>query len=571
MSTQTVPLSSLQPPSANPRTAFDQEALGGLAASIKADGLLQNLVVAPARGKKNVFRIISGERRYRALKLLEKRGDITGDYSVRVELRKGLNRQETLRLATVENLQREDLPPLDQAVALAGLIRKGTTLEDVVAQTGISATTIRRRLALNSLRDEARSALADGSLSLALAEALTLGSAEAQKNILAHMADDYHYSADEIKDHFLDGRPTVAMAVFPVEQYTGTITTDLFRDEETSYFDDAEQFSALQQQAVAELVQRYEETSLFVELTQDYSLRDWQYEKAAEGQPSGVLINLSPSGHVEIREGLIRPEIDPDTAEATADSPAARKPKPSYSAPLCRIIAWHKSAAVQELLLANPRKARELAAVRSLSYLLPHECLPQLSKLPDPQMPYASIDAQAGVFAKRLGLEQEDGEPAWKSLCHGNPDDHAVYEAVKTLSDDELDQLLVLGTVLRFGQSRTEQLDTGESLFNHIACDLGVDMRSHWTPDSDFLSRRTRNQLIAIAQECGFAEGRYALHTWKKLELVNGLLRHCQDARKALKPTPAQAKALQWQPEAMLFPAVDPDAPEADADEDLHA
>ena len=78
MSVQTIPLSSLQPPTANPRTAFDPATLDGLAASIKADGLLQNLVVAPARGK-NRYRIISGERRFRALKLLEERGDITAD------------------------------------------------------------------------------------------------------------------------------------------------------------------------------------------------------------------------------------------------------------------------------------------------------------------------------------------------------------------------------------------------------------------------------------------------------------------------------------------------------------
>ena len=163
MTTQTVPLSSLQPPSANPRSTFDAAALEGLAASIRADGLLQNLVVTRSKGKAR-YRIISGERRYRALKLLQERGDIAGDYQVAVQVRSGLSADEALRIATIENLQREDLPPLDQAAALAALIRKGTTLDDLVARSGLSATTIRRRLALNGLCPEAAEALRQGAV-----------------------------------------------------------------------------------------------------------------------------------------------------------------------------------------------------------------------------------------------------------------------------------------------------------------------------------------------------------------------------------------------------------------------
>lgn len=143
MTLQSVTLSSLQPPAHNPRTAIDAAGIEGLAASIKADGLLQNLVVVPAKGSR--FRIISGERRYRALKLLEQRGDIAADYPVAVEVREKLGKDDALRLATVENLQREDMPPLDAGTALAALVRKGATLDDLAARTGLSATTIRRR------------------------------------------------------------------------------------------------------------------------------------------------------------------------------------------------------------------------------------------------------------------------------------------------------------------------------------------------------------------------------------------------------------------------------------------
>jgi ParB family chromosome partitioning protein len=97
MTIRTITLSSLQPPRANPCSVFDAAGLDGLVASIKTDGLLQNLVVAPAKGK-NRFRIISGERRYRALKLLQDRGEIDGSFEIPVEVRKGLSTDDVLRL-----------------------------------------------------------------------------------------------------------------------------------------------------------------------------------------------------------------------------------------------------------------------------------------------------------------------------------------------------------------------------------------------------------------------------------------------------------------------------------------
>jgi hypothetical protein len=60
---------------------FDDATLDGLVASIKADGLLQNLVVVPAKGKAR-YRIVTGERRYRALKLIAERGEIAGDFEI---------------------------------------------------------------------------------------------------------------------------------------------------------------------------------------------------------------------------------------------------------------------------------------------------------------------------------------------------------------------------------------------------------------------------------------------------------------------------------------------------------
>jgi ParB family chromosome partitioning protein len=561
MTMQTVTLSSLEPSRGNPRKAMDRNGLEGLAASIRNDGLLQNLVVRPVKGKGKHYRVVSGERRYRALKLLQERGEVDGDYAVPVEIRDSLTKDDSLRIATVENLQRQNLTPLEEATALTKLIHKGATLDDVAVQTGLSQTTIKRRLALNGLCEEVRAALALGIIGLSQAEALTLGGDEMQRTILEEIERGIAFSADDIKTTALDDRPTVAAAIFPLEQYTGTITTDLFADDETSYFDNWEEFLRLQKEAVTQLVKHHEANAAWVEVTEDYRIPDWQFREAEEGEQGGVLINLSPTGRVDIRQNLVKREIDRHTAEETADNPIApRKPKAAYSSVLCAYIAHHKTAAVQEMLFACPRKAKEVAVVARLGKFHPHEAMAALAREAEPQSAYAVLEGQVHQFAAKLGFAIEAAEPVWTQFPPKDFDDLALYEAVRGLSDHDLDQLESLLTALVFGQEFCQRLDTGDSLFNRVARDLCVDMRYHWHPDRSFLERRTRDQLVAIAVDCGYAENTGRVATYKKAELVNSLLWYFDTARTAATPTAAQEKAREWLPDAMRFPAVNPDA-----------
>ena len=577
MTIQSVSLAQLTPSKANPRKLFEVSALEGLAASIRADGLLQNLVVAPAKGR--TFSIISGERRYRALKLLEERGQLPEGFTVPVEIRTATSKDERVRLATVENLQRADLTPLEQTAALTKLVKDGENLEELAAQTGLSLTTIRRRLALNTMCKEAKAALEAGTLSLAQAEALTLGDRDVQRRIVEDVGRGSFISPDLIRRNMIGRRPCVADAVFPLEQYTGSLTTDLFAEGETSYFDDAEQFLSLQKEAVADLAAQYAKTAPWVEVTEDWNITDWQYEDAPEGERGGVLINITPRGIVEVREGLLKPDIDEGTADTLAENPLAPpKAKPFYTAPLRRIIGHCKTAAVGELLLASPRTAKEVLAVQLLDAFNPHEAYREAAKHAERQKPFTVLDQQARMMAQRLGLPVEEGECGWAAFSSRRPfDPVALYTAIKALSDHDLDELYTLIVALTFGQKYCDKMECGDTLFNRVAQDLKADLRNHWIPDRAFLSRRTREQLLDIAKENGMAEGRGALATYKKSELVDGILFHDSQARSASSPTPAQRKALDWLPEAMHFPAVDPDArhpsdePDDEAEAEAHA
>jgi ParB family chromosome partitioning protein len=98
---------------------------------------------------------------------------------------------------------------------------------------------VKRRLALASLAPEAKKALRDGTITRSIAEVLTIGSHARQRSILEGILQyEDEPDTDDIRRMLLCGKPSVAMAMFPREQYTGAIATDLFADDETTYFED---------------------------------------------------------------------------------------------------------------------------------------------------------------------------------------------------------------------------------------------------------------------------------------------------------------------------------------------
>jgi ParB family chromosome partitioning protein len=201
-----------------------------------------------------------------------------------------------------------------------------------------------------------------------------------------------------------------------------------------------------------------------------------------------------------------------------------------------------------------------MSVVDRLMRYKPHEALTALAKAAEPQTAYGVIEEQVRQFAVKLGFAIEAERSVWAQFPHPRLDDLALYEAVRGLSDHELDQLDTLLSAVVFGQSVCQRLDTEDSLFNRVARDLCVDMRYHWHPDRSFLERRTRDQLVAIAVDCGYAENTSRVATYKKAELVNSLLWYFDSARATATPTPAQQKAREWLPDAMRFPAVGPHA-----------
>jgi ParB family chromosome partitioning protein len=167
---QQLPVSTLVPSPLQPRKAMDPEALAELSASIAQKGVLQPLLV---RLKDGQHEIVAGERRFRA-------ATAAGLTVVPVIIR-DLTDQETLEIAIIENLQREDLNVIDEALAFRQLLDFGLTQEVVARTVGRSRSAVANTLRLLALPEEVQAALAQGLISAGHGRAI-LAHAEAERN-----------------------------------------------------------------------------------------------------------------------------------------------------------------------------------------------------------------------------------------------------------------------------------------------------------------------------------------------------------------------------------------------------
>lgn len=161
--TATLRLSEIEPNKDQPRILFDEESLEELAESIRVHGLLQPIVVRPMVG--GTYQIVAGERRWRACRK-------AGVTAVPVVI-KSLDDKQTMELALIENLQRMDLNPVEEAKGYAKLIMEfDLTQESVAQRVGKSRSAVTNALRLLNLPDDMLNALSQGRISAGHARAL---------------------------------------------------------------------------------------------------------------------------------------------------------------------------------------------------------------------------------------------------------------------------------------------------------------------------------------------------------------------------------------------------------------
>jgi ParB family transcriptional regulator, chromosome partitioning protein len=163
--TRLVPIEFIRAGAFQPRRRFAEEELEALAQSIREKGILQPLLVRPVEGEEAAYELVAGERRWRAAQRV-------GLHEVPVMLR-AIADVEALEIALVENLQREDLSPLEEAEAYSRLLREfGRTQASLAEAVGKSRSHVANTLRLLSLPTPVRRRLEEGELSAGHARAL---------------------------------------------------------------------------------------------------------------------------------------------------------------------------------------------------------------------------------------------------------------------------------------------------------------------------------------------------------------------------------------------------------------
>lgn len=187
-----VPIASIETNPRQPRKQFDHGMMDDLIASVKAHGILQPVLVT--RKPDGKFQLIAGERRLRAATL-------AGLLQIPVVMRDSTE-QERLELALIENIQRQDLNPLEEAYAYEELNQQfGLTQEEIGKKVGKSRSQISNTVRLLQLPEPMRQALMDGRLSASNARTLLALESEAERSKLFEAMVAGRYTVREAEEH----------------------------------------------------------------------------------------------------------------------------------------------------------------------------------------------------------------------------------------------------------------------------------------------------------------------------------------------------------------------------------
>lgn len=189
---QNLRISDIEPRRDQPRKTFEREALEVLADSIATYGVLQPIIVRESIAAEGTYEIIAGERRWRAAKM-------AGLSEIPAVIFAG-DDLKAAQVALIENIQRENLNPVEEAMGYGALIdRFGLTQDQVAKQVGKSRPVITNMLRLLELPGEALELLRDGEISAGHARAILGLNSEEDMVRLAHRAAEQNLSVREVE------------------------------------------------------------------------------------------------------------------------------------------------------------------------------------------------------------------------------------------------------------------------------------------------------------------------------------------------------------------------------------
>ncbi len=231
-----IPLNQLVAWTGNVRKTHNKSGIEELAASIKAHGLQQNLVVRK-EGRK--FGVVSGGRRLKSMQLLAKRGDIPADFPVPCQITEAENATE---LSLVENVMREDMHPADQFEAFRQLVDEGMPVADIAARFGCSEAHVTKLLKLARVSPKVIKAYRNGELTLECVMAFTVTDDHAAQEKVLEDFNPERNDARDIRDSLTENDVAVTdkrvkfVTLKAYEKAGGKVKRDLFSEDDNGIY-----------------------------------------------------------------------------------------------------------------------------------------------------------------------------------------------------------------------------------------------------------------------------------------------------------------------------------------------
>lgn len=213
-----------------------------LKASVRAKGILQNLIVEPQNAS-GLYPVAAGERRRTVLLSLAAEGVIAGDVPVRCRLlREGEDAEE---ISLMENVGRESMSPTDEFRAWNSLIERGATTRDVALRFGIPERTVQQRMTLGRLAEEVLNAYDEGDIDLDALKAFTItDDQERQRTVLNQVQRGYMVHASHVKRLLTEDQVSSTsklggfVGIEAYETAGGDVARDLFSERDEGFMTD---------------------------------------------------------------------------------------------------------------------------------------------------------------------------------------------------------------------------------------------------------------------------------------------------------------------------------------------
>ena len=368
-----IPFSQLRISKLNMRHSDTAPEIDDILPSVKERGIRQPLIVRREGGtaKKPKYGIVAGRRRYFCLATLAEQGTDIADVPCCVMDAK----DDALAIETsiIENVARLAPTEMEQYEAFKVLADKGQSIDDIAAVFGITAQSVKRRLALGSLIPDVREAYTNQQIDAASIRALTMATEEQQAEWLALFnSDDYCPTGSQLKSWLTGGGViTTDKALFDVSTYSGDILTDLFG--EHGQFADTEHFWESQNAAIAEAVEAYKTDGWKEVILGERGHYFPRYNHVLHPKKQGgrVYVEIRDSGEVTFYEGYITDseaqKIRRTLSNGEAEGAKASKTsKPEMSGPMADYMNLHRHSIARAELIKRPDLALRLSVAHMI-------------------------------------------------------------------------------------------------------------------------------------------------------------------------------------------------------------